>query len=250
MNIRHRALAGVAAAAVVLGISAVGWRASGETEQPTTSADALSGVGETLLLVVADVVAPAESEATLDSLNAGFGDLQGFYADATDGYEVTGALVQTSPDAITVDCRDALGAVTAPLAELMSAPDCSDVRTPVRALLPITTTFVPSSDLSSYLATTPCGTIALPPCVADRFADLLGPDLQLDGGEVVLTTAFRTKRGAEEFLELARAAGITGVVTVQARKLAGGAIGLGQEPHPDGSGPLTSALPDQAAWQR
>lgn len=250
MNVRRKALAGVAAAAVVLGISAAGWRASGVTEPSAPAVEAGVGVGETLLLVIADVVTPAESAATLESLNAGFGDVQGFYADATDGYQVTGALLQASPDSTTVDCHDALGSVAAPLAELMSAPDCADVHAPVRALLPITTTFVPSSDVLSYLSTTPCGTAALPPCVADRFAELLGPDLQMDAGKFVLATAFRTKRGAEEFLELARSVGATGLVVVQARKLAGGDVGLGQEPHPDGSGPLTSALPDQAAWQR
>lgn len=250
MNIRRKALAGVAAAAVALGVSAAGWRASGVTEATPIATDAVTGVGETLLLVLADVVAPAEGESKLASLNAGFGDLQGFYADATDGYQITGAVLQASPDSTTVACSEALGTVTAPVAGLTSAADCSDVAAPVHALLPISTTFVPSSDVVSYLSTTPCGTAALPPCVADRFTELLGPDLQLDPGRVLLATAFRTKRGAEEFLELARAVGVTGLITVQARKLAGGDVGLGQEPHPDGSGPLTGELPDQAAWQR
>jgi hypothetical protein len=66
----------------------------------------------------------------------------------------------------------------------------------------------------------------------------------------LIVTGFRTKQGAEEFLELARAAGVTGLVTVQARKVGGGDIGLGQEPHPDGSGPLLGPLANQELYQR
>jgi hypothetical protein len=248
--IRRRAIAGVLAAAIALGVSAAGWRASGFTDERASAIGASAGVGETLLLVVADVVAGEESGAKLADLNGSFGDVQGFYADATDGYEVLGALVQVSPDTATIRCGDAPGSETASLAELASTADCSDARAPVRALLPITTTLVPSREVSAYLSTIPCGTPELPPCVKGRFDDLMGPDLQLDPGQVVLTTAFRTKRGAEEFLELARAVGLTGLITVQARKLAGGDVGLGQEPHPDGSGPLTGPLPDQLEWQR
>jgi hypothetical protein len=51
-------------------------------------------------------------------------------------------------------------------------------------------------------------------------------------------------------MEFARSVGITGLVTVQAFKLGGGDVGLGQEPHPDGSGPLDGPLDDQESYQR
>ncbi len=251
MRIRRR-LAGAAAVAVVLGITTAGWRASGETDlaMPAPVDVGSAGVGETLLLVVADVVAHAESTEKLASLNEHFGDTQGFYADATKAYDVTGALVQTSPDFANVSCDEALGTLASPRSDHGSTTDCSALPSAVRALLPISTTLVPSDVLTTYLSTTPCGTAASPPCVAERFNELLGDDLELEPGKVVITTAFRTKRGAEEFLDLARAVGLTGLITVQAKKLSGGDVGLGQEPHPDGSGPLTGPLPEQEYHQR
>lgn len=86
--------------------------------------------------------------------------------------------------------------------------------------------------------------------VALRWTPLDTTASALVAGHTLVLTGFRTKRGAEEFLELARAAGLQGLTVLQARKLGGGDIGLGQEPHPDGSGPLLGPLPDQESFQR
>lgn len=87
------------------------------------------------------------------------------------------------------------------------------------------------------------------------FGDLQGyyvvPTSQFDGleaalpspGAWVLATAFRTKRGAAEFVELARAAGAPAFVTPRVQSLGGWFTGLGQEEAPDGMGPLTHAIP-------
>lgn len=63
-------------------------------------------------------------------------------------------------------------------------------------------------------------------------------------GRWMLVSAFRTRAGAAEFEELAWAAGATNLREVVTTYLGTAYIGLGQEPNPDGSGPLDGPLPD------
>lgn len=62
-------------------------------------------------------------------------------------------------------------------------------------------------------------------------------------GRWLLVGAFRTVRGAAEFEDLLRALQIDVVRRIVTTYRGTDAIGLGQEPHPDGSGPLTGPLP-------
>ena len=62
-------------------------------------------------------------------------------------------------------------------------------------------------------------------------------------GAWVLATAFRTKAGADGFVDLARAAGAPAFVTPRVVSLGGSFAGLGQEAAPDGLGPLTHPVP-------
>jgi len=64
-----------------------------------------------------------------------------------------------------------------------------------------------------------------------------------DPGDWVVTTGFRTERGAYEFLELASANGVSGFVTERVRNLGPRFFGLGQESNPEGSGPQVGAIP-------
>jgi len=61
--------------------------------------------------------------------------------------------------------------------------------------------------------------------------------------EFVLVSAFRTGRGAREFLDLAQSAGAAGFITPRLQNLGFEYVGLGQEANPDGSGPLTEPIP-------
>ena len=80
----------------------------------------------------------------------------------------------------------------------------------------------------------------------------VAPSAMFDGmtpGRWLLVSAFRTQRGADEFAELAHAAGFPDTRTVVARYLGDAYIGLGQEPNPDGRGPLMRPLPPgHPAW--
>lgn len=61
--------------------------------------------------------------------------------------------------------------------------------------------------------------------------------------EFVLVSAFRTARGAREFLDLVQSAGAAGFITPRLQNLGFEYVGLGQEADPDGSGPLTEPIP-------
>ena len=63
------------------------------------------------------------------------------------------------------------------------------------------------------------------------------------GDDYVLVSAFRTAQGAQEFMELARAAGAPALITPRLQNLGYEYVGLGQEAAPDGSGPLTHPIP-------
>ena len=244
----------VTIAAVLIGATTVGARATIDGSGASERADppsAPAGIGESILLVIADLVPQTDAEARLRALNEPFGEFQGFYADTTDAYEVTGLLVQTTPDVSRVDCRPYLDVfktfVGAELVEL----DCpSGPKRVVDALSRVGLSYVAKPDFGSFSFPQKCGEIGVAPCQQDRVRELLGSDLTLSAGQTLLATGFRTKRGAEEFVEFARAAGVTDLVTVQVRKLAGAEVGLGQEAHPDGSGPLNAGLPDQELYQR
>jgi hypothetical protein len=65
----------------------------------------------------------------------------------------------------------------------------------------------------------------------------------MEAGRWILVSAFRTMRGAKEFSELAAATGFPDTMRMTTRYHGTTYIGLGQEPHPDGTGPLTRPLP-------
>lgn len=172
------------------------------------------GTGESLVLVIAAQVPSSEVASQLSHINAEFGELQGFSHDASQHYELTGLYLPDGPDSVDVPCTDAVG--------------CPEGMVTARELQPIRLRHMP---------------------LADEMTRSDGT-FRLVEGHTLIVSGFRTKAGAEEFLELARALGVRDLVTVQARKLGGGDIGLGQEPHPDGSGPLLGTLGDQEAFQR
>ena len=233
-SIRRRKAAILGAAAVMLASSAIG---ATTVRTPTARATAASdviddsvstvlevagpvlggGIGETLVLVIAAQVPTSDVLTRLDEVNTPFSELQGFAFDDSAQYELSGVYVQDGPDAIEVACTTETG--------------CPDGMTTVRELQPVHLRYV-ALDAVASLPVGALGTFGFVP------------------GRSILVSGFRTKQGAEEFLELTRAMGVTGLTTVQARKLGGGDIGLGQEPHPDGSGPLLGPLDDQEAFQR
>ena len=62
------------------------------------------------------------------------------------------------------------------------------------------------------------------------------------GLDFVLVSAFRTMRGATDYMAVARANDAPAVLTPRLLNYGHEYVGLGQEPHPDGSGPLIGPL--------
>ena len=214
----------------------------------TTSKAATNGIGETILLVVGDVTTPTATAARKSALNTRFGDLSGFSADSTDNYEIKGALVQSSPDLTTVSCPSGLEVFPALIGDRFRTLECPSGSTKVSVYRTISMRYFTRSAFATYVPGA-CGSVGLPPCQAARLKTLFGSSLRMPSGRSVIATAFRTKAGAIDFLSFARAAGVTNLVVVQAFKAAGGSMGIGQEPNPDGSGPLTHPLCDQEGFQ-
>lgn len=218
----------IAATAAAIGFS------SGSSA--VTAPDAGTGTGEELILVVAG----QDTEQTVTRLARKLGrrlsELQGFYVARAADFAVTGVHVQMSADVVAVPCA-------------AIEVDCPPGSPLARLLQPVDLRFVPASAFSSFRFPAPCGA-DLVPCQRQTIERMLGRSLSFRPEAHLALTAFRTQAGAESFLELTRAAGIADLVTVSARKLGGGDVGLGQEPHPDGSGPLLHPLPDQTRYQR
>lgn len=218
-----------------------------EVARDSGSMTPVTGAGETMLIVVGGefptYAAASDAAAALD-----FGDVQGFYIDTTDNYRTVGLYEQTSPDLRTVECSAALQQV---------GVECPPGLSQLRDIQPVSLRYVPLSAARGLLgaAASPgegCGTVDRPPCAAAWMADLLiADDFQLAPGRFLLLSAFRTKQGAQSFVESARLAGAAEYAVLRVRKLGGPYVGLGQEPHPDGtSGPLLAPLPNQDVYQQ
>lgn len=65
----------------------------------------------------------------------------------------------------------------------------------------------------------------------------------LRAGRFLLVTAFRTAEGAAQFQQVARAIGVRGLRRIVTTYRGTTWIGLGQEQHPAGTGPLIGPLP-------
>lgn len=212
----------------------------------------VTGSGETLILVTAGQFSTqTAAQQTAETLT--LGSLDGFYVDASNNYQVKGVYVQTSPDSLTGSCPTA-GLVTTtlegqPLDILCPADDAGNplVSSPT-IVPPVRLTYVDASRYGLYTFPS-CGAIGAPPCQRQSIEALLGTSLQLQPERWLVLTAFRTKAGAESFMDLARSRSISDLVAFRAEKLAGEYVGLGQEESPDGTGPLLTPLSDSARYQ-
>lgn len=244
VNVR-RAIVLVAVAAMVgTAVGVVTAAPVTELTKPERSLDLarMSGTGERLIIVIGGMYETEETAAKASG-DINFGDMAGFYVDAAENYRVIGYYAQNKPDAVGISCDDV------PKTAGECVPGSSIV-----ANQPVSLEYHDLADASGLLtarSTTVCDTLGQPPCTAKRLLGLISqPDWQFAPGQYLLLSVFRTRRGAEEFAELARDRGAT-VAVVRAVKLGGPYVGLGQEAHPDGvSGPLLDPLGDPDQYQR
>lgn len=196
------------------------------------------GRGEVMLVVLGPALA-SRAEADRVAAALSFGDMQGFYVDTTDNYELVGAYAQLTPDSELVRCGSL---------DLDCGPE-EEVRAQARVTLALREGAELEELASERVAG--CGQDGAVPCMAERLARVISAGRTLVSDRWALLGAFRTKAGAEQFVELARAAGASDLVVLRVRKLGGPYVGLGQEAHPDGvSGPLLEVLPDAKTHQQ
>lgn len=223
-------LVGLAAAALV---ALVVWPratdgAADPAPEPAAAAPSfdltVTGVGEPSLIVVVSGTFDMEAAARSyrDEL-AALRDIEIAYVDASRNYELLGLYVDDAP------ARE--GPVGGGLVAGLPRPQL--VHHDVAEAMP------PGCGAATELAPPGC-----PHPDALRYATDGLPD-----DEWWVLSAFRTRAGAEEYVELVEALGAD-PFALRVRKLDGPYVGLGQEAHPDGSGPLVAPLEDQVEYQR
>lgn len=235
-------LIGVAALlGILVGVATAAPRPAERDEAPFDLAQ-ITGRGERLILVVGGSF-PTRADAEKGAAALSFGDMAGFYVDSTDNYDVIGVYLQVAPDVVPLACEDL------PSTQRVCEPGSiiaahQSIALQYRALTPGKALVLPPDDPA-------CDSIGHPPCVSKRLSALLpGSDGQLERGNVLLVSAFRTISGAEQFAELARDRGAV-VSVIRAVKGGDTYVGLGQEANPDGvSGPLLDPLSDPDAYQQ
>lgn len=231
------------ATGIVLAAPASSPRGAADASSIEESFVPVDGVGETMLIVVGgDFPSRVEAQAAADAAQQTFGHLQGFYIDEAANYEVIGVYEQTSVDQRVVPCA---------AWESETKLECPAGLSEVRAYQPVKLRHVSRANIPSFLSAKDAANCGLPgfrPCARHRLDQLLTDDLALRPGRFLLLNAYRTKRGAAEGVEFARMA-VEDVSVLRVRKTGGGYVGLGQEAHPNGSGPLDRALPDAAKYQ-
>jgi hypothetical protein len=203
----------------------------------------VDGVGETMLIVVGGHFASlADAQAAAEAAQETFGHLQGFYIDEAANYELVGVYEQMSANQRVVSCA---------AWKRETKMECPPGLSEVRAYQPVKLRHIPRVHARSFLSEKDdarCASPGFRPCARSRLGQLLTAELALTPGQFLLLNAFRTKQGAAEGVEFARMAA-EHVVVMQVRKIGGGYVGLGQEAHPNGTGPLDRALPDPAKYQ-
>lgn len=248
--VTRRRLFAVGTVATVFAGFGVGMVTAGTEKLPAAGATRalggqpdLIGQGERLIMVVGGVF-DTEAEAQAANAQISTGEMQGFYVDQTDGYGLLGVYEQVSPDKVLRACGpDKLGEELGCFAhDAGQFPAYEAVALRYHNLLA-------AKALLAAPALPACGEIGSVPCPKPLLKKLL-PGLDLTPGKWMLVSAFRTKVGAQGFMELVRSGGMTEAVAVRALKMTDTMIGLGQESQPGGEGSLQSGLPNQEYYQQ
>lgn len=240
------ALVGTTASAAMAYVNEDAGAASPSDEPVTTDyGDPGTGRGERLLLLVTGSYA-TEAEAAAVAGSISYGDIQGLYVAPSDAFDVLDVYEQTNPSFVSSPCSK-------PRPEDVHVCETGQFER-IRVQQEPRLRRVPGAQWRSELgsrrsASGRCAKDDAPPCVADRFDELLGEDGQLERGRWLVVSGFRTKLGAQQFLLASYTARQEQAVVLRVQKNDDTDIGLGQEPHPNGKGPLVSPLPDQEAHQ-
>ncbi len=209
-----------------------------------------SGLNEVTIAVLAGGYESEEAAALAADQDFALGSIQGFYVAESRDFEVLGAYRVLEGLWMPVPCRQvAPGTDEACDRGIGTVPVLGEPRLER----------VPHGRASERSPTIDClldcdGDVIAP--IMESMARLSGPVPlnEVMGDDWVLITAFRTKAGAESFLEVLRAVydqrALDQLVVLQLRNTSGHRdIGLGQEAHPSGPGRLDGPLDNQEDYQ-
>lgn len=209
----------------------------------------LIGTGESLVVVIAGSYPTRSTAAEAAETTYSLGEFQGFYVDQGRNYDLLGAYLPSTPAEEVVRCGS-------PRAVELGVVCDQPTGAEVVVRVPVELRRMSVAEAAEAIAARTAGPCPAPagalPCPAPALVRIVATG-GLDPDAFYVLTAFRTRRGAEQFLELLRdyrGLALDDVTVVQVRKLGGPYVGLGQEPAPDGSGPLLHPLPDQEAYQQ
>ncbi len=232
--------------------------------EPVSTLPLVSGDGESLVIVTGGIFDTRE-QALAAAKKTAVGDMQGFYVDTTDNYTVKGVYPQATRETFRIRCGDNLvdsvtqladvGVITTPF-QVQRLCDKSDTAvSEVYETLDFTVPVqlgvkAPVLEMTTWTWSVPncmAPTADTPECMQQSVAFSL-TGTALPPGKYLLLSGFRTKFGAEQFMDFMRSADFR-VSALQVSKRGSQYVGLGQEPHPDGSGPLQVELPSQETYQ-
>lgn len=210
-----------------------------DLDPPTES----SGTGESLVVVVGGAFnTPVDAQAWVDDNQ--FGDMQGFYAVPAREFVVNGPYVNDNAEVVDAACDPEVvmcDPATQPTVTLMQ-------NFKLRYLGAGAFLDLQQTEIGQVIGVT-CGAVGRPACISP-IVQRVDPETEQFIDPYLAVTAFRTKVGAEEFLQLPRALGDFGpLLVVRVTKVGVLDVGLGQERSPDDSGPLTHELGGQIVYQ-
>lgn len=202
-----------------------------------------SGRGESLILVVGGVYetrTEAEAAAALSQT-----EVQGFYVASAGDFQLLDTYAQISADRTELDCsasdfmeRARKMPELAQISERQLRWHCGDQG----GRLSVVRDVQLSREEGSCQEDSPCRAAAR----AGLGSSMTWPD----GDEWIVASAFRTLPGSQEHMTYLRDVAQVPAFAVRVLRERGETdLGLGQEAHPDGSGPLVGPLPNQTMHQ-
>lgn len=261
------AVGGCLAFASYAGVAAAQNEATNETNDTAIIGTAQAnthGRGESLVLVVGGVYATqADADAAVAASNQG--EFSGYYLASTADFRVTAGYADVRPARGAIACNASEMAVASRTLPELAQITPKQLEIACLKLKEATGGDSLSLSLDTRLERVPFGQGArgavrlAAPSSCDPSSRCMGaavsalsPSGTLPADQWMAVSAFRTRAGAEQFVTFQRDAGSgpPSMVLQVVRQAGTTNIGLGQESHPDGSGPAVMPLPQQEVFQR
>jgi len=243
----------VAAGGLIVGLailpsidnSASGDRSPEDQQQLIDKGAIEKGTGETLIIVIAGGVYETAEAAQVAESEQPLGEFQGFYIDQTANFRVLGSYLPSQPLFTDLVCTPEIGCggegSGLALGERFTTLQPQELRR-------LPTGAAAGRELEGRRAECSAEGLACPSVLLGAVAP--SNDWEQDGW--IRLSAFRTRKGAEQFYDLVVRNDIdrSDLTVLQVINQGDTYVGLGQEQRPDGKGTLDGPLKNQALYQK